>query len=137
MTRSTFLLPADERIDLPTDRLGVQILCVGFERATGTLLLLTFCLGFLLRRLSGVLRNLADPVGDKIDDVQPGHTLLVKEVDRVGVLLSENGYEHVGARHLFLARRLDVENGALDHPAGSPEWAAYRLLRRTRLACVR
>ncbi|MNT51042.1 hypothetical protein D3C72_1879900 [compost metagenome] len=56
-------------------------------------------------------------MGNEVDHIQARHTLLVQVVHGVGILLAKDGYEHVGARHLFfaVARGLHVHDGALDH----------------------
>jgi hypothetical protein len=53
-------------------------------------------------------------VRDVVHDVQAGDALLVQEVDRVGVLLAVDRHQDVGAGDLLLARRLDVQDRALD-----------------------
>src|SRR3989337_3196801 len=66
--------PADERIDLADQRLGVEVGRIGLERAPGLFLI---ALGFLLLLLAlgflAPLRRLGDPVGNVIDHVEPGH----------------------------------------------------------------
>jgi len=56
-------------------------------------------------------------VSDVVHHVQARHPLLVQIVDGVGVLLAEDGDQHVGTRHLLLAVAggLHVHDGALDH----------------------
>ncbi len=57
---------------------------------------------------------LGDAVADVIHCVVAGHVLLLQEEGGVGLPFGENRDEHVGAGHLFAARRLDMEGGALD-----------------------
>lgn len=56
-------------------------------------------------------------MSDEIHDVQARDTLLVQVIDRVRVLLAEDGHEHVGAGDFLLAtaRALHVHDRALDH----------------------
>ena len=57
---------------------------------------------------------LGDAVRDVVDDVEPGHVLLVQVIDRVRILFAEDRYQHVGAGDL-LARGLHVVDRALEH----------------------
>jgi len=52
-------------------------------------------------------------VGDEIDHVQTGDVLLIEQVDGLGVLLAEQGHQHIGAADLLLAGGLDMEDGPL------------------------
>lgn len=54
-----------------------------------------------------------------IDDIETGDVLLVQEVHRVRVLLTEDRDQHVGAGDFLLARGLHVVDGALQHPLES------------------
>ena len=63
---------------------------------------------------SGVAAPLPTPVADEADRVQPAHVLLLEEIDRIAFALAEQSDEHVAAGHLVAARRLDVEDRALD-----------------------
>ncbi|MNN51562.1 hypothetical protein D3C81_1662050 [compost metagenome] len=67
--------------------------------------------------LGGLGLVLADAVADEIDHVQARHALLLQVVDRVRILLAENGDQHVGTCHFLLAvgSGLDVHDRALDH----------------------
>ena len=105
---------ADQRVDLADERLGVEVQRVGLERAARLLAVLPGFLALGRLRLCG-LRALGDAVRDVVDDVEPGHALLVQEVDGVRVLLAEDRDQDVGAGHLLLAGGLDVQDGALDH----------------------
>ena len=58
--------------------------------------------------------TLGDAVTDVVHRVVAGHVLLLQEERGMSLALGENGDKHVGAGHLFAARRLDVERGALD-----------------------
>ena len=107
-------LASDQRVDLAGDRQRIEVHRVGFERATLGLLLLALGFALLLLRRSG-LRHLADAVRDVVHDVQARDALLVQEIHRVGVFLTEDSDQHVGARHLLLAGGLHVQDGALDH----------------------
>jgi hypothetical protein len=107
---------ADQRVDLAQARLLVEVGCVGFQRVVA-LRLLAFRGGFLLRGvLLGMLfGHLGDAVGDVVDHVQAGHVVLAQQVDRVGLLFTEDGHQHVGAGHLLAAGGLHVEHRPLQH----------------------
>jgi hypothetical protein len=55
-------------------------------------------------------------VGNEVDHVQARHALLVQVVHGVGVFLTKNRDQHVGAGHFLfaVARALHVHDGALD-----------------------
>ena len=48
------------------------------------------------------------------DRVEAGQVLLLQEIDRIGFAFGEERDEDVGARYLILARRLDMQDRALD-----------------------
>ena len=107
---------ADQRIDLAGPRLLVEVDGELLERA---FLLAAFLLGLFLRSPSGAARlggrlALADAVADVGHGIEAAHVLLLEEIDGVALALGEQGDEHVGAGHFVAARRLDVEDGALD-----------------------
>ena len=52
---------------------------------------------------------------DVVDRVEPGHVLLLQEIDGVALALGEHRDQHVGAGHLLAARGLHVDRGALQH----------------------
>ena len=109
------MVAADKRIDLARGRGRVQVLRIGFQRAAG----LSFLLGlggfaFRLRLLR--LRHLADAMRNEVHNIQAGHTLLVQEINRVRILLAEYRHQHIGAGDFLLARGLDMQDRALDHP---------------------
>ncbi|MNE47998.1 hypothetical protein D3C80_1424340 [compost metagenome] len=54
-------------------------------------------------------------MGDEVDRVIARHVLLLQEVGGVAFALGEDGDQDIGARHLFAARRLDMDDRALDH----------------------
>ena len=69
----------------------------------------------LLSPLAGFSSSaLADAVADEADRIEAAHVLLLQEIDGVALALGEERHEHVGAGHLLAARRLNVEDGALD-----------------------
>ena len=69
-----------------------------------------------LSALAGLrLRHLADAVRDEVHHVQPRHALLMQEINGVRIFLAEDRDQHVGAGHFLLARRLHVQDRALDH----------------------
>ena len=93
------MIAADQGIDSPGDRRGVEILRVKVEwRLLGIGLLLTArLLLFGCGRRFG-RRLLADAMRKEVDDVQTGNTLLLKVIDRVGVLFAKDRHQHVSAR---------------------------------------
>ncbi len=107
-------LAPDQRIDLPRERHRVQVEGIGLER---TARLLPLLLVGLVLALLGLLRlrRLRDPVRDVVDDVEPGDALLVQEVHGVRILLAEDRHQDVRPGDLLLARRLNVQDRALDH----------------------
>ena len=75
---------------------------------------------FLLGRrfaLFLTLAGLGDAVRNEIDDVEPGHALLVQVVHGVRILLAEDCDQDVGSGHFLLAIAggLHVPDCALDH----------------------
>src|SRR3546814_10021708 len=58
--------------------------------------------------------DLADAVAEVGDGVEPGQILLLQEIDGIGFALRKQRDEDVGTRYLVLARRLDVQDRALD-----------------------
>jgi hypothetical protein len=112
-----FRSAADQRIDPARLGLLVQIDCELLERGLALLLGL-FLLGLLGALHLGRLRRdrlaLADAVGDVGDRVEAAHVLLLQEIDGIALAFGEEGDQHVGAGHFIAARRLDVEDGALD-----------------------
>ena len=57
---------------------------------------------------------LADAVADVGHRIEAAHVLLLEEIDGIAFALGEQSDEHVGAGHFVAARRLDVEDRALD-----------------------
>ena len=57
---------------------------------------------------------LADAVADVGHGIEAAHVLLLQEIDGIALALGEQGDEHVGAGDLVAARRLDVQDRALD-----------------------
>jgi hypothetical protein len=114
------VLAADQRIDLAVAGELVEVLRELVERralAVGLFLLALGARAAALARLGRLGRiALLDAVGDEIDDVEPGHALLVEVVDGVRVLLAEDRDQDVGAGDFLLAAagRLDVHDRALD-----------------------
>jgi len=108
-------LAADERIDPPFLRHAVEVARVLLECAPALALALGVGGGVVL--LGGLLiGNLRQPVRDVIDDVEPRDALAVEEEHRVALLFAEDRHQHVADADLFLAARLHVEHGALQHP---------------------
>ena len=118
------MLAADQRIDLAGLGERVEVDRVGVERA------LRLAAAFARRPSPPtlvllLLRRLGDAVRDVVDDVEARHAALVQEIDGVRLLLAEDRDQHVGAGDFLLARRLDVQDRALDH--------ALEALRRLRV----
>ena len=123
-------LATDQRVDLAVLREGVQVLRVLLERRR--LFLAVGVLRLLARRRLGLvlgLTGLGDAVRDEVDDVEPGHALLVQVVHRVRILLAEDGDQHVGAGDFLLAvaGALHVHDRALDHALETERWLGVRL----------
>ena len=97
---------------LPALASALRLMRVGVERALRLAAVLVVALRLLLFLL--LLRRLGDAVRDVVDDVEPRHAALVQEIDGVRFLLAEDRDQHVGAGDFLLARRLDVQDRALD-----------------------
>ncbi len=104
----------DQRIDLAVLGEMIEVDRIGIERALRFAGAFAFFFRFG-RFFLLVLRTLGDPMRDVVDHVEASHAALVQEVNRVRLLLAEDRNQHVRTRHFFLARRLDVENCALNH----------------------
>ncbi len=109
-----FLVAPDQRVDLALQGQGVEVDRVLLERA-GFILFAGFALGLRLRR-GLLLRYLADAMRDVIHDIQPGDPLFLQEIDRMRVFFAVNGDQHVGTIDFLFARRLNVQDGTLNHP---------------------
>jgi hypothetical protein len=55
-------------------------------------------------------------MGDVVDCIEPGHALLLQEIDRMALAFGEHRDQHIRAGNLLAARRLDVNCSALQHP---------------------
>src|SRR5690606_14429266 len=110
----------DQRIDLARLRLFIEIDAELLERAFA--LLLAVAIGLLRLFLFGALHfawlgrcdALAHAMADKADGIETAHILLLKEIDGIAFALRKQRDEHIGAGHLVAARRLDMEDRALD-----------------------
>ena len=111
-------IATDEGIDATLARLLVE---VGREilQGAGALLAPPFP---LLPRLAGTLfvlpltRDLGNPMGDVVHHIETADILTVQEINRLGVLFTEQGHQDVRPRDLFLASGLDMKDGALQDP---------------------
>ena len=111
---------ADQRIDAALLGLLVEVDAIGLERVG----LLLAGLAILDRRRVvvdaahrarvGHAGALGDAVADVVDRVVAGHVLLLQEIGGVALALGEDRDQHVGAGDFLAARRLDVDDGALD-----------------------
>ena len=119
-----FMVAADQRVDLAVLGLLVQVLGElvqwrALAAVAGFFLLAALAVAGLSAALGGFGRlALLDAVGDEVHHVQPCDTLLVQVVHRVGILLAEDGHQHIGAGDFLLAAAgaLHMHDGALDHP---------------------
>ena len=119
-------LAADQRIDPAVLGLLVEIDAIGVERALlllavaaalarlARLVLLALFLGAAHRLGVGHAGTLGDAVADVIDRVVAGHVLLLQEIGSMALALGEDRDEHVCAGHLLAARRLHMDDRALD-----------------------
>ena len=122
-----FRATADQWINLADLGLFIEVdaelLERGFLLALGLGRLFLFLALFIAFRLL-LLRHVAafaDAVADEADGIKTAHILLLEEVDGIAFALREQRDEHISAGHFIPARRLDVEDGALNNalkPAG-------------------
>ena len=108
-------LAPDQRIDPALRRAAVEVRGVVLERAAGRLRPRPPRPRRRAAPVAAALAELREPVGDEIDDVEPGHVVQAEQIDGVGLLLAEDRDQHVLALDLLLAARLDVKDGALQH----------------------
>ena len=54
-------------------------------------------------------------MGYEIHDVETANTLLVQEVNRMGIFLTEHRHQYIGAGNFFLAYALDMQHGTLNN----------------------
>ena len=102
------VLSTDEWVDLAKARLFIQINGEDVERTT--LCCRCALIGFLGRRQFALafIRHLGDAVGNKIHYIEAADTLLVQEVNSVGVFLTEHRHEYIGAGDFFFTYALDM-----------------------------
>ncbi len=113
---------ADQGIDVPGQRLLVQIHGEGGERAARRLLAAFADLGIRVtggRQTGALIADFGDAVGDEIDDVETRDVLLVQKINGMGILLSEDRHEHIGTAYLLFARALYMQDSALYDPLKS------------------
>ena len=122
---------------LPSARHAVEVDRVRVERALR--FAAAFAVVLRLRRLVLLLlRRLGDAVRDVVDDVEARDAALVQEIDGVRFLFAEHGDQHVGAGDFLLARRLDVQDRALDHALEALRGLRVGVrVRRQAAACAR
>jgi hypothetical protein len=111
----------DQRVDAALVGLVVEVDAVGGQRfadaavgAGGLLLLLALRLGAAHGAGLGHAGALGDAVRDVVDRVVARHVLLLQEIGGMALALGEDGDQHVGAGDLLAARRLHMDDGALD-----------------------
>ena len=111
---------SDQRIDIASSSLGVQIHAVFSQRAF-------FLFGFAgcglgvffhlirtgYRPAFAISRILGDAMRDEIDRVVTGHVLLLQEIGGIAFAFGEYGDQNVGAGHFGPARALNVDRRAL------------------------
>ena len=113
-----FPLPADQGVDAAFGRLLVEVDAVGFDRLVAGphhvvgIVIIFGAVNGVLPRPAG---HLGDAMGDVIDGVQPRHVMDLQEVDGVGFPFREQGNQEIGPGHFLAARRLHMDDGALDH----------------------
>ena len=90
-------------IDFSDQGLGVEIQCIGFERAASRLALLLVAMRLGVPFLRSALRRLGNAVRNEIHHVEPRRPLLVQVIHGVRILLAENCDQNVGAGDVFLA----------------------------------
>ena len=107
---------ADERVDPPFHR---QLVQVGRELLEGRAAIgftaFAFRPGRRLVLVRPILGDLRQAVGDIVDDVEPGDILHGEQVGGVRMLLTEDRHQHVRGGDFFLAARLDMKHGTLQH----------------------
>ena len=112
-------LAPDQRVDAAALGLFVQIDAIGVERVMAALLRL-FAAFVLLRALGPAgfraAGRLGDAMRDIVDRIEPGHVLLLQEINRVALALGEHRDQDVGAGDLLAPRGLDMDGGALQYP---------------------
>ena len=121
LDRALDLRPAaDQGIDAAGAGLLVEIDAIDLERI-GPALLLVAALDrgrVVLHAAHGARLGHAGPLGNPMADivhrVEARHVLLLQEEGGVALPLGKDGDEHVGACHLFAARRLHVGHGAVN-----------------------
>jgi hypothetical protein len=69
-----------------------------------------------VRPAFGQARLLGNAVRNEVDRIVAGHVLLLQEVGGMAFALGKDCHQHVGAGYFFAARRLNVNDRALDHP---------------------
>ena len=123
------LLAADQRVDLAFAGFLVEVDAIGVERVALALLLRGVAFLVVLGISTAILLILIDaangprlrqpgalgyPVRNIIDRVIARHVLFLQEEGGMALALGEDGDEHVGAGHFLAARRLHMNDGALD-----------------------
>lgn len=62
-----------------------------------------------------LLRDLGEPMGDVVDDIDPGNVLPLQQKNGVALLLAEGRHQDVRNADLLLAAGLHVEHRTLQH----------------------
>ncbi len=114
-------LAADQRIDLALARRLVQVGRIFLQRiAAAVALALGVGGGAAILAFAALLAaGLRQAMRDEIDHVEARHILHAEQVGGMRLFLAEDRHQHIGDGDLFLAARLHVEHGPLQHPLES------------------
>ena len=104
------LIATDQRIDAPLQYQLVEVGGKALDLGGGDLII---GLGIVAATLG--LAVFAHPVGEEVHHIQAAYFGFFQEVGGLGLLLAEDGDQHIGAAYLGIARRLDMEHGTLQH----------------------
>ena len=119
------LIATDQRIDLTSQRLLVEVDAVIAQRVLAALGGLFLTLIFLRRfsRRAGALHRaglaatggFGDAVADEVHRVQPRHVLRLQEIDSMAFTFAEQCHQHIGPGDFFLTGRLHMDRRTLNH----------------------
>ena len=110
-------LAPDQRVDVTILGLLVEVDTIGAQRLLPLLDTRLAVEALFVGAVHGPVVFLAGHLGDAVRDIihriKTGHLLLLQEINRVAFAFRENGDQHIRARDLFAAGRLDMDCGAL------------------------
>ena len=108
-------LTTDQRIDIPVFGLLDEIGGKGLKRVFDRTGLAVFVRTVV--RIAGpgffVGRHFGNAVRDIIQHIQPGHAVLLQQIDRVTVVLAKQGHKEVARLNDFFAGGLHMGRGPL------------------------